>query len=336
MDNLLLESKPKLGFLGVGWIGRNRLQAIIQEHIAEVAMISDPNMAFAQEALQLAPGAKQASGLTDLVSNGIDGIIIATPSAMHASQALEAIMEGKAVFCQKPLGRNAQEVEQVVQAAKEKNVLLRVDFSYRFTEGILALKQIMETGELGNIFGINLVFHNAYGPDKPWYFDPKQAGGGCVMDLGVHLVDLLVYLFDDPKVSNVCSQLFSKGSLLTDPDQQVEDYAVAQFLVNDSISVQMACSWNLPAGNDAVIEVSFYGTKSGVTFKNRNGSFYHFITERLNGTSTEAISTPGDQWSGKAAVAWTNELAASGNKFNPEALQYIRTAEILDKIYKRN
>src|SRR5690606_29208978 len=158
-------------------------------------------------------------------------------------------------------------------------------------------------------------------PDKPWYFDPKLAGGGCVMDLGVHLIDLALWLFNNPPVSDVNSQLFSKGKLITGAENMVEDYAIAQFLLDKKTAVQLSCSWHLPAGCDAVIEASFYGSKGGVSFKNIDGSFYDFVTERYNGTSKQQISSPHDDWGGKAAVAWAKELAG-GNKFNEEAYSY--------------
>jgi predicted dehydrogenase len=335
MDETIVDQKPMLGFIGVGWIGRNRLQAVAEQQIGDIRVVSDPNAGYAEEALRYAKGAKVVDSLAELIDNDVDGVIIATPSALHASQSIDALAAGKAVFCQKPLGRDAAEVKAVVEKAQEKDVLLSVDFSYRFTDGIVALKSVLDSSELGDIYGVNLVFHNAYGPDKPWYFDPKLAGGGCVMDLGVHLVDLLVWLFNNPEVSDVNSQLFAKGKKIEDIVEQVEDYAVAQLLLNNSIAVQMACSWNLPAGVDAVIEVSIYGTNGGVSFKNVNGSFYDFSTERFHGTSREVISSPGDSWSGKAAMDWVAQLADKGNKFNPGAFQYLKAAEILDKIYKR-
>ncbi|RFZ82774.1 gfo/Idh/MocA family oxidoreductase [Mucilaginibacter terrenus] len=335
MDTVLAGNKPRIGFVGVGWIGKNRLEAVAKENTAEIAAISDPNPAFVEGALGVTPNADVIGSLDEMASADLEGIVIATPSALHAAQSIEALNKGKAVFCQKPLGRTAKEVNDVVQAAQKQDVLLSVDFSYRFTNGIKALKQVLDSGELGTIYGANLVFHNAYGPDKPWYFDPKLAGGGCVMDLGIHLVDLLVWLLDNPEVNEVSSQLFSKAKLLQDINEQVEDYAVAQLLINSSIAVQMACSWNLPAGVDAVIEVSFYGTNGGVAFKNINGSFYDFTTERFYGTSRQTISTPGDSWGGKAAVNWVEELSQNGNKFNSDAFQYVKSAEILDRIYKR-
>lgn len=335
MDETIVDQKPRLAFIGVGWIGRNRLQAVAEQQIGDIRVVSDPNAGYAEEVLQYAKGAKVVDSLSELIENDVDGVIIATPSALHASQSIDALAAGKAVFCQKPLGRDAAEVKGVVEKAQEKDVLLSVDFSYRFTNGIVALKSVLDSGELGDIYGVNLVFHNAYGPDKPWYFDPKLAGGGCVMDLGVHLVDLLVWLFNNPDVSDVNSHLFAKGKKIEHIVEQVEDYAVAQLLLNNSIAVQMACSWNLPAGVDAVIEVSIYGTNGGVSFKNVNGSFYDFSTERFHGTSREVISSPGDSWGGKAAIDWVTQLAEKGNKFNPEAFQYLKAAEILDKIYKR-
>jgi predicted dehydrogenase len=285
MDGTLVDGKPNLGFIGVGWIGRNRLEAIAKEEIANIAAISDPNPTYVQEALEHGPKAEVIKSFTEMTTSNLEGIIIATPSALHAEQSIEAMEQGKAVFCQKPLGRNAAEVQRVIATAREKDVLLGVDFSYRFTNGIKALKEVISSGQLGDIYGANLVFHNAYGPDKAWYFDPKLAGGGCVMDLGVHLVDLLVWLFENPEVTEVGSQLFSKGKRISNPEEHVEDYAVAQMLLNNSIAVQLACSWNLAAGMDAVIEVSFYGTQGGVSFKNLNGSFYEFETLQFQGNN---------------------------------------------------
>jgi predicted dehydrogenase len=335
MEEIVIGSKPKLGFIGVGWIGRNRLEAIAKENIADIKGIHDPHQQIAEQSLEFAPGAILLSAIGEMLSAEVDGIVIATPSALHASQSIDAIEHGKSVFCQKPLGRNATEVRNVVSAAKTHNVLLRVDFSYRFTNGMIALKKVLDSGELGDIYGGSLVFHNAYGPDKSWYFNPALAGGGCLIDLGIHLIDLLVWLFRDPDVQEVNSHLFSKGRLITDIRDEVEDYAAAQFLVNSSIAVQLACSWNLAAGMDALIEVSFYGTNGGVSFKNINGSFYDFVCERYYGTSRQLISEVEDAWGGKAAIAWAEELAKHGNQFNPDAEEYIQAAEILDKIYQR-
>lgn len=99
---------------------------------------------------------------------------------------MEALAAGLAVFCQKPLGRTAAQTRRVMAAARTMNRLLGVDLSYRFVRGM----QTIQAGEIGEVYAVQLVFHNADGPDKAWFYDPVQSGGGCVIDLGLHLVDL--------------------------------------------------------------------------------------------------------------------------------------------------
>src|SRR5438270_316966 len=81
-------------------------------------------------------------------------------------------------------------------------------------------------GALGRVYAVDLVFHNAYGPDKAWFYDPALSGGGCVMDLGVHLVDLALWALDFPEPATIASTLLAGGAPLQ--AGQVEDYAVAQ------------------------------------------------------------------------------------------------------------
>src|SRR5690606_4635728 len=95
------------------------------------------------------------------------------------------------------------EVQPVIEAARSADRLLGVDFSYRFTEAMQAVRSLVEGGALGRVYAVDLVFHNAYGPDKPWFYDPRLAGGGCVMDLGIHLVDLALWTLGFPVVRDV-------------------------------------------------------------------------------------------------------------------------------------
>jgi predicted dehydrogenase len=191
-------ASPRIGFLGTGWIGRHRLKAIAETGAVHVAAICDPSPEMAAQAQKLAPDAQILSTFEDLLDSGVDGVVIATPSALHAEQSIQALERGAAVFCQKPLGRTAAEVRAVVHAARAADRLLAVDLSYRFTQGMERIRQLLASGELGRIYAVDLVFHNAYGPDKAWFYDPALSGGGCVMDLGVHLVDLALWSLDFP------------------------------------------------------------------------------------------------------------------------------------------
>lgn len=326
--------KPKLAFAGVGWIGRSRLKAAAENGLADIVLLSDPSQDCLNEAIKIAPQSKTSSLFEDTITDvNIDGVVIATPSALHKEQAVAAFEKGKAVFCQKPLGRNLEEVTAVVDAAKKTNNLLGADFSYRYTNAFQKIYSIIQTGELGKIFAVDLKFHNAYGPDKPWFYDLKLSGGGCVLDLGIHLIDLMLYALNFSQVKKVTSDLFAKGISVKGKDA-VEDYANVSLSLENDITAQLACSWNLNAGCEAVIEASFFGTNGGVALKNVNGSFYDFVALRYWGTKTEVLTNAPDDWGGKALLRWIEHLFAN-SIYNNEAEQFLKSAEVLDKIYGR-
>ncbi|NKE45456.1 Gfo/Idh/MocA family oxidoreductase [Roseomonas frigidaquae] len=326
--------RPRLGFLGTGWIGRHRMQAIAEADVAEIVAFADPVEEMALAAQQAAPHAHRVAGMEELLALGLDGIVIATPSAQHAAQSVQALRQGVAVFCQKPLGRDAAEVRGVVQAAQQADRLLGLDLSYRATDAMQRIRALVQGGELGRVQAVDLVFHNAYGPDKPWFKDKAQSGGGCVMDLGVHLVDLALWALDFPEVAEVSAQLFAKGAPLPRDAAEVEDFALATLVLADRTVVRLACSWWLHAGRDAVISAAFHGTQGGAALHNVDGSFYDFSAERFRGTAREVLATPPDAWGGRMAVQWAWQLAQQ-NRFDSTALRFIDTAAALDRIYGR-
>jgi predicted dehydrogenase len=325
---------PRLGFLGTGWIGRHRLEAVKRSGEAEVFAISDICDENAAEAIKVAPGAKRVKDLDELLRLDLDGVVIATPSACHCRQAIRSLQAGKAVFCQKPLARTRHETEEVVAAARQANRLLGVDFSYRHTDGMDKINRLIRDGGMGDVYAADLMFHNAYGPDKPWFYDPAQAGGGCLMDLGSHLVDLALWNLGFPEVTSVTSSIFAKGEPLGRNFDRVEDYAVASITVDTGAIIRIACSWNLPAGQDAVIEHSFFGTGGGARFRNVNGSFFDFTAERFQGTARETLSSPPEAWGGKAILSWVRQLR-DGLGFDPSAESLVTVASVLDAAYGR-
>jgi predicted dehydrogenase len=320
----------RVGFLGVGWIGRHRMEAMLATGTVEAAAIADASPEAAQEALKLAPEARIVGSLDEMLAMGLDGVVIATPSALHAAQSIQALQAGAAVFCQKPLGRDAGEAAAVVAAAQAADRLLSVDFSYRFTAGMVAIRPLVEQGALGRLHAIDLVFHNAYGPDKPWFYDRAQAGGGCVMDLGVHLIDLALWLTGFPDVARVTSHLTAGGAPVA--ADAVEDFAVATIELADGPVVRLACSWRLHAGQDAVIAADFYGTEGGAALRNVGGSFYDFTAERFAGTARETLASPPDPWGGRAAADWAERLARDP-RYDASAQGLVRVAEVMDRIY---
>jgi predicted dehydrogenase len=322
----------RLGFLGTGWIGRNRMEAMLATGAASAAAICDPDPEMAAQALAFAPDAGLVGSLDEMFALEPDGIVIATPSALHAEQCLAAFEAGAAVFCQKPLGRNAGEVGAVLDAAKRADRLLGVDLSYRYTAAMQAIRERVRAGELGRVFAADLTFHNAYGPQSGWFWQPELSGGGCLIDLGVHLVDLALWLFDFPEVVGAHATLLRDGRGVR--RDEVEDYVVGEFALANGVTVRIACSWNLSAGRDAVIEARFYGTGGGAEMHNENGSFFDFSADLFRGRDAQRIASPPDDWGGRAAAEWVRKLA-SGERFGGTTTGLLETARALDRLYGR-
>jgi predicted dehydrogenase len=322
----------RLGFLGTGWIGLNRMEAILATGKADAAAVYDPNLAMAKKALERAPGARLCVSFADMLRERLDGIVIATPSALHAEQCVEALSAGVSVFCQKPLGRDAGEVARVLQAAQAADRLLGVDLSYRHTAAMQAIRKEVRNGTLGKVFAADLVFHNAYGPQSPWFWDPRLSGGGCLIDLGIHLVDLALWLLDFPAVEQAGGRLFRGGRLPA--ADEVEDYAVGSIDLANGANIRVTCSWNAAAGADADIGAIFHGTDAAAEMRNRNGSFHDFTAELLGGRERKVLAEPPDDWGGRAAVDWLERLAA-GERFASSTSGLLETARTIDRLYDR-
>lgn len=320
----------KLGFLGTGWIGRNRMAAMLRTGEAEAVAICDPSDEMAAQALELAPGALRVGSLEELLACEPAGIVIATPSALHSEQCISAFEAGASVFCQKPLARSAGEVSAVLDAARRTDRLLGVDLSYRHTAAAQSIRECIREGKLGEPFAADLTFHNAYGPQSAWFRDAGLSGGGCLIDLGIHLVDLALWLFDFPEVVNARATLLRGGKPLG--EGQVEDYAIGEISLANGVEVRIACSWNLNAGRDAVIEASFYGTAGGAALANVNGSFFDFSADTFKATERQRVAAPPDDWTGRAAADWVHRLAA-GDRFAASTSGLLETARVLDRMY---
>jgi predicted dehydrogenase len=327
-----LPRRPRVGFVGVGWIGRHRLDALAQADVAEIAAIADADETRARECAATHPGSRHAGSLADLLDDDLDGVVIATPNALHLEQCLAALSRGVAVFCQKPLARNAHESLRIVQAAAAAGRPLGVDLSYRRTRAMDHVRRLVQDGVIGDVFAADLVFHNAYGPDKAWFFDRRLSGGGCLLDLGIHLVDLALWTLGFPAVSEATSRLYASGRPLAPGDAAVEDFALAQLQLETGATVRLTCSWKVPAGCDAVIEATFLGTRGAARLRNVNGSFYDFVAEHLVGTRRDTLCAPPDAWGGRMLVAWAEQLAA-GAGFDPASWEHVEVARVMDRIY---
>lgn len=322
----------RLGFVGVGWIGRHRLAALLERMPSAEIVIADPDARACEEARALVTACEICPSLDDMLSGSLDGVVIATPNMMHEAQCLAALEQGVPVFCQKPLAPTSDAARRIVQAAESRNILLAVDWSYRWLSGVRYTMDAIAHNRLGRVHAIDLVFHNAWGPDKPWFFDRSSSGGGCLVDLGVHLMDLAVLLTGECPSCDA-AHIAASGTQIGAGDATVEDFAWAQCRTRSGCSVRLACSWNAHIGAPCRIACEVLGSRGGIGLRNVDGSFHQFETHHHDGTTSRLAARDDGSWGGCALADWAFRVA-DGNRFDPDAWKAVDVATLLEEIYR--
>ncbi|HKO51443.1 MAG TPA: Gfo/Idh/MocA family oxidoreductase [Polyangiaceae bacterium] len=324
--------RPRVGFLGLGWIGHARLKVLAEADLVDIPVLADGNPQALKAARLLAPEARAVASLEELLAHDLDAVVIATPSGLHAAACKRALESGLAVFCQKPLAPNASEVASVIEAARAADRLLRVDFCYRHARAVAALREAVSSGSIGRVYAAELTFHNAYGPDKAWARERELSGGGCLIDLGVHLVDTAFWVLDRASaVKYARARLYAGGKPVKSGSSTVEDFALGQLELEDGTALDIGCSWQSSFGDHARIRIALYGSAGGAIVENVNGSFFEFSCERFHGTAREVLFRGDDAWGGRALVSFAEELIVS-HAFRADE-QLLRVARALDRLY---
>jgi predicted dehydrogenase len=143
----------------------------------------------------------------------VDAVFVATPNALHLEDVLTAIAHGKPVLCEKPMGMNAGECKQMVEAARQAKVLLGVAQVFRFEDSTARLRERIAAGQIGRpIFARSEFSYPATHHKRLWLTDPALAGGGPITDVGVHCVDALRYILQDEVVRVAARGLWDERS----------------------------------------------------------------------------------------------------------------------------
>ncbi|MEJ5253128.1 MAG: Gfo/Idh/MocA family oxidoreductase [Chthonomonadetes bacterium] len=243
----------RVGLIGAGGIGRTHLASYERVREAQIVAIADINEDLARAAAQQV-GAQAFQHVEQMLEQvELDAVDICTPPSAHLEAALLAIERGLNVLCEKPLAHHPDAAREMVRAAEEKGVKLMTAFCHRFHPPVVALKRLIEAGELGEV----VMFRNRFagpfkGVEERWFSDKEIAGGGVLMDTSVHSIDLFRFLVGEvARVQAVVRQ--------TNPAiGEVEDTAIALLATEDNRMGVVEASWSLAAGFN-VVEV--YGTE---------------------------------------------------------------------------
>ncbi len=203
---------------------------------------------------------------------GLDAIDICTPNYLHSIIAVEALDAGLNVFCEKPDAVSVSEAERMKTAAEKSGKTLMVMRNNRFRPTMTYLKERVESGKMGKIYAARCGWQRRRGgpPHGSWFSNKAQSGGGPLIDLGVHMIDLAMWLMGNPTPVSVTGCTYQKfgNAANTEPLPEgenifdVEDLAMAFVRFDNGACLQVEVSW---ASNviDEDIFVELRGTEEG-------------------------------------------------------------------------
>ena len=195
----------KIAFAGTGYINKIHAQAAKNLGLELAAVVNhkvDSMAAFAKEF----GIPRQYETVEALLNDGIaEAMVVSTPNYLHAPQAIAALKAGVPVMVEKPMSMNAQEAEQMCEAAERSGALLMVAHCFRFDPDVLWLKeQRQKLGKIIRTKGIGV--HTHWGP-AGWFTQKEFAGGGALADMGIHALDTARFLLGDPQPITVYAKI---------------------------------------------------------------------------------------------------------------------------------
>jgi len=190
-DKTLASKKLKVGIAGYGVVGKRRRFYIDQHPLLEMVAVSDQTFDGAGE---LADGIRYFDKIEELLKCNLDVLFVCLPNYLAPASTIKGLERGLHVFCEKPPGRNIEDVESVIRAERAyPKMKLKYGFNHRYHHSVKDARQIVESKQLGKIINVNGVYGKSHviPYDKGWRAERQKSGGGILLDQGIHMVDLM-------------------------------------------------------------------------------------------------------------------------------------------------
>ncbi|WP_010275086.1 Gfo/Idh/MocA family protein [Paenibacillus senegalensis] len=285
-------AKTKVGVIGAGSISGVHFESYHNNPEVEIYAVCDLNEERAREKAEQYGATHVFTDYNELLAlPEIDAVSVCTWNNGHAPISIAALDAGKHVLCEKPLCMTVEEALEVQEAVKRSGKVLQVGFVRRYGNNAKVLKEFIDQGDLGEIYYSKAACIRRLGNPGGWFSDKERSGGGPLIDIGVHVIDLAWYLMGKPKVKSITGNAYNKlGNRnniqnldfykAADYDankNSVEDMANALIRFENGASMAVEVSFTLHAKKDN-LAVSLYGTKGGAEIEPE----LHIIGEKYN------------------------------------------------------
>ena len=343
----MAKKKLQVGIIGVGGIARTHIPGWEASEYAELAAGSDVNGDVLKAWGEQHGVKKLYADPEDLFADPeIDIVDVCTPNNYHAPLSIGALDAGKHVICEKPLAPTPKQVKAIIAARDRSGKLLMCAQSSRFSGASLAMKAEIDTGVLGDVYHARCwVLRRSGVPGRPGFIMKQHSGGGPCIDIGVHVLDLTLWLMGNPdpvSVSGVARAELAhqKGAFSTMgrgggriPETfDVEDFAAAFVRFENGATLILETSWMLHHGSASDRQIWLYGTKGGAhlpsceVYRSNNTARQHYNT---------ALQSTGDTMKAHALECVTFARAVAKGLPSPVlAEQSLQVMAILDGIYR--
>lgn len=342
-----MSRKIRLGIIGAGNIGAVHATEFSKlSERCEIAAISDVSKSLAESrAKQFGIPAVEESAETLLARGDIDAVIIGVPNKFHADFAIAALEAGKHVLLEKPMGLDSEHAKRIVRAQRATGNVLMVSHQMRWDWLPLQVKKQVEKGELGRIYSAKTGWYRRKGIPGwgTWFTRKDMSGGGPLIDIGVHMLDLALHLMGDPKPVSVSGAVYAEfgpkkkgiGSWGT-PDWNgvwdVEDLSTALIRMEDGSTLTLEVSWAVHMDTDSKPFVHLMGSEGGASLRGGEGKF---LSEAFDRAMEVELKTPsGDEGARIRLSRHFLDCVENGQQPLTSALTGLTNNLIIDAIYE--
>src|SRR5215216_1156199 len=246
-------NEVRVGIIGVGWPGQRHIEGYQKHSRARISALADVNADFA-EGIKTQYGVTGAQVFDDyremLTGDHVDAVSICTPNFLHAPMAIDALRAGKHVLLEKPLAHTLEDGERLAkEVAGHSAQTFMIGFNNRYRPDSVVLKNQIEAGELGRLYyaktgwlrGATEFFL------RGWFTRKEQSGGGPLIDLGVHMLDLSLWFMGNPRPVSVSGSVYHEFTDYmresTNAEVDVEDLAAAFIKLDNGATIVLDVSW---------------------------------------------------------------------------------------------
>ena len=273
---------PRVAVVGLG-IGRSHVVGLLQPPaLAKIVALCDHNRSrLRRVGEEFGVAARYADFEEMLEKEKPDAVVVATPNDLHAPVAVAALEAGAHVLCEKPLAHRLDAARAIAEAARKRRRFVMLDLSFRFTGGARTAKRFLESGRCGDLYHSSTYWARTRGIPTwaQWFFTAARSGGGPVIDLGVHRIDLALWFLGEPAVERVAA--FAHGRLgrrLVGAKYDVEEFGGGILRCAGGASVVFETSWAENSGRREVMLTRTLGVRGGAVHRNLDHT-YEFVAE---------------------------------------------------------